>query len=238
MITPAVGVVVPARDEETLIASCLEHLGAAAAATFGHGVHVVVVADACSDATAEVARKVGKGWPGGASPAHLDVIEAPLANVGAARSLGAALLLATPGCSWLATTDADSEVPGHWLAHQLALHALGADAWLGTVTWAPPLPPAPHGVLDDLSGDAVHPYVHGANLGVSTAAYQRLGGFAPLRTGEDVDLAGRLLAGGYRVIRGRHAAVRTSARTAGRAPAGFAADRAAGQPWPAVAVER
>lgn len=231
------GVVIPARNEAALIGACLRRIGAAAAAVTGHVVHVVVVADACSDATAETARQVGKGWPGGGPPARLDVIEAPLANVGAARNLGAALLLAAPACSWVATTDADSEVPEHWLAHQLALHALGADAWLGTVRWGPPLPPAPSGVLADLSGDTGHPYIHGANLGLSAAAYRQVGGFAPLCTGEDVDLARRLLPGRYRVIRGRHAAVRTSARTAGRAPAGFAADRAAGQPWPAVAVE-
>ena len=34
---------------------------------------------------------------------------------------------------WLATTDADSTVPGAWLEYQIAQRARGIEAWTGTV---------------------------------------------------------------------------------------------------------
>ncbi|MFD9466963.1 glycosyltransferase [Streptomyces sp. NPDC060027] len=67
-----------------------------------------------------------------------------------------------------------------------------------------------------------HPHVHGANLGVSAAAYLRVGGFEPLPTGEDRDLAARLFAAGHRVARTDQHAVHTAARLRGRAPGGLA----------------
>ncbi len=54
----AVGVVVPAHDEETLLPACLAALRDAASA-LRLPVHVVVVADACTDQTAAVARATG-----------------------------------------------------------------------------------------------------------------------------------------------------------------------------------
>jgi glycosyltransferase involved in cell wall biosynthesis len=54
----AVGVVVPAHDEETLLSACLAALRDAASA-LRLPVHVVVVADACTDQTAAVAGATG-----------------------------------------------------------------------------------------------------------------------------------------------------------------------------------
>jgi glycosyltransferase involved in cell wall biosynthesis len=58
-VIAAVGVVIPAHDEEELLPSCLAAVRLAAAPLPGLPVHVVVVADACTDQTAAVARAGG-----------------------------------------------------------------------------------------------------------------------------------------------------------------------------------
>jgi hypothetical protein len=99
----------------------------------------------------------------------------------------------------------------------------GTDLVLGTVLPGPELSPAVrarwlarHHLRDG------HPHVHGANLGIRASAYLALGGWQPLATGEDADLAQRAAAAGYLSI-SRTAAIPvvTSVRRAGRAPRGF-----------------
>ncbi|MFC5139624.1 glycosyltransferase [Actinomycetospora rhizophila] len=213
----ALGVVVPAHDEEDLLADCLAGLRDAAAAVADRArVRLLVVADACADRTAELARAHG-------------VAVVPLAarNVGRARAAGVSAL---PGADWLATTDADSVVPPDWLAAQLDARDRGADAWVGTVevvdwTGVPGAVPARYRAAyeaDHHLGDR-HRHVHGASLGVAAPAYRAVGGFPPRETGEDVALVERLDRAGLRVVRDRRHPVATSARTEGRAPEGFAA---------------
>lgn len=106
------GVVVPAHDEEDLLPLCLASVREAAQALRGTQVHLVVVADACRDLTAQVARR------GGAS-----VVTVEARNVGAARAAGVREVLRRtrhldPADVWLATTDADSVVPAGWLRQQ------------------------------------------------------------------------------------------------------------------------
>lgn len=172
-------------------------------------VHVRAVPDACVDATAARASAL----------ADMLLIEAR--NVGMARAAGAAALIAK-GARWLAFTDADSEVAPCWLARQ---QALGADAVCGVVAvadWGD------HGAVaraayDEHYVDAEnHAHVHGANLGVSTTAYPRAGGFPPLRSSEDVALVRQLAATGAAIARTNTVRVRTSARRVARAPDGFA----------------
>jgi GT2 family glycosyltransferase len=216
----ALGVVVPAHDEEDLLADCLAGLrGAAATVSDRARVRVLVVADACTDRTAELARAHG-----------VEVCSLAARNVGRARAAGASALLgiASP-VHWLATTDADSVVPPDWLAAQLDARDRGADAWVGTVEvvdWAglPGAVPARYRAAyeaDHQLGDR-HRHVHGASLGVAAPAYRAVGGFPPRETGEDVALVERLDRAGLRVVRDRRHPVATSARTAGRAPGGFA----------------
>ena len=49
---------------------------------------------------------------------------------------------------------------------------------------------------DDAEG---HRHVHGANLGICSRSYGELGGFAPLDSGEDVDLVSRAMAHGLEI---------------------------------------
>jgi glycosyltransferase involved in cell wall biosynthesis len=217
----AVAVIVPVHDEAELLPSCLAALGDALASSPVRSL-VVIVLDTCSDASAEISRR----W----AAAHDDVaiIEVEARNVGVTRAIGATYALAGLAGPrdriWLATTDADSDVPHAWLSEQVRLADAGAEAFAGTIMvtdWSE------HGVeLGDRFGEFyargggdTHPHVHGANLGVRADAYLAAGGFAPLETGEDRALW-RALSGRPRVAT-RRLPVITSARKHARAPAGF-----------------
>ncbi|WP_405458821.1 glycosyltransferase [Streptomyces sp. NBC_00101] len=189
---------------------------------------LMVAADACSDATAAVARREGA-----------EVVVTGHRSAGAARAEAVARGLRkadTPAAhTWIATTDADSRVPADWLAHQLTCARDGWDCVLGTVRLAPPRS-LDESVVRDLhrahyfaerpagtGRDWEHPHVHGANFGVAAAAYLRAGGFPAVPHGEDHALARALADGGARVLRTNACAVETSGRLTPRAPHGFGA---------------
>ncbi len=206
-----IGVVVPAHDEERLIGACLASLRRAARhpGLRGEAVSIVVVLDACVDATARIVARAG-----------VVSLTTDARNVGVARSLGAHRLLRA-GARWLAFTDADSRVAGDWLARQVAL---GADAVCGSigVDWpvdAEPLRARYEKRYVDADG---HRHIHGANLGVAAAAYRRAGGFASLAVSEDVALVDALARSGARIAWSAAPRVHTSARMHGRASGGFA----------------
>lgn len=208
-----IGVVVPAHNEEELLPGCLAALRSAAAAV-DVPVHVLVVLDACTDRTAAVA--------GGA--AVLPVWER---NVGAARRAGFAHLLRELGADrvWLATTDADTQVPKQWLANHLAHARRGVDAVAGMVSvadWSEHLRITADRFRRRHSLVVGHPHVHGANLGVSARAYLAVDGFPPLPAHEDVALIATLKGNGHRVLHSADPPVITSARRRARAPTGFA----------------
>lgn len=215
----AVGVAIPAHNEEYLLPACLTAVRHAAALLGNMPVHIVVVADACRDLTARRARE------GGA-----EVMEIRARSVGAARDTGMARVLAStqhldPASVWLATTDADTLVPPSWLSQQLRYAVQGWEAVVGTVKitdWTghpagvPPLFAERYG-----DGDGEHPHVHGANLGFTAAAYLAAGGFGSRRTAEDHALVSALDAAGRAILRTSQLNVVTSARRLGRAPHGF-----------------
>lgn len=208
-----IGVVVPARDEEDLVERCLRSVVTAAEAVVGAEVVVVLVADGCTDRTAAIARTI----PG------VEVMVVRAAGVGAARELGARRAIAR-GCSWIACTDADSEVPAAWLVEQLRLESLGWDGMIGTVR--PDFADLSeveqeHWLATHHQG---HPngHVHGANLGVRTASFVRVGGFRALAEHEDVDLVERLRASGAWLIDSDEVEVTTSGRREGRTVGGYA----------------
>ncbi|GLZ43748.1 glycosyltransferase [Actinokineospora sp. NBRC 105648] len=205
-------IVVPAHDEELLLPACLDAL-ATALSEVDLPVSITVVADACSDRTAAIARAHG-----------VRVLEIAARNVGIARATGftAALADGADGL-WLATTDADSQVPRRWLADQLTAAADGVDVVAGTVTvdsWAarPPWLPAVYTAL--YATDARH--VHGANLAFTATAYQSVAGFAPLACGEDNHLVDLMRHAHLRVWHTDHDPVVTSARPSTRCTGGFA----------------
>ena len=214
----AVGVLVPVHDEAELLPACLasiQHAFAAVPATVT--CELVVVLDACSDDSKQVATRAG-----------VDTITCAACNVGRARALGTRHLLerftAPRDRIWIATTDADTRVPRDWLANQLRFARAGAQAVAGTIAvddWTE----HPPGLAERFArhytrGGARHGHIHGANLGIRADAYVAAGGFAAVETGEDHALW-NALAGRPRIAT-RRIPVVTSARRQGRAPAGFA----------------
>lgn len=206
-----IGIVIPAHDEECLLAPCLRAALTAARdpALRGEPVCVLVVLDACTDGSASIAQRAG-----------VETLAVDACNVGAARAVGAARMLER-GARWLAFSDADSQVAPDWLAAQLSL---GVDAVCGPVT------------VDDWSGHPVrtlgawraryhdadgHRHVHGANLGVTAHAYLCAGGFASLACGEDVALVEMLAATGTVIAWSAAPRVVTSARLDARVRGGF-----------------
>jgi glycosyltransferase involved in cell wall biosynthesis len=214
-----VDVVVPAHDEEETVVECLRSLLRARAHLLRRRTdlecRIVLVLDACTDRTAELAAGFGD---------DVETCTVSSRSVGAARRAGAELVLQPGARQWLAQTDADSTVPEHWLAGHAAAAEAGVELLLGTVRptfdtfsaqqrldWRRSHP------VGHLPGD-----VHGANLGIDAALYRRLGGYAQLREHEDVDLVQRARAAGARVEANGGIAVRTSDRRVGRTPGGYA----------------
>lgn len=220
-----IAVLIPARNEETLLPRCLHSVQRARRAV-AHQVttDLIVVADSSTDRTEQIAQEiVGAGGRVACTQAGV---------VGAARALAARLALARhggePGHCWLANTDADCVVPEDWLALQLSLAERGHTAVAGIVDVDSyeDHRPSVQGLFRQtylLHSDGTHPHVHGANLGVRADAYLRAGGWAPQATAEDHDLWQRLQQAGERRLSDVRLKVLTSGRRVGRAPMGFAA---------------
>jgi hypothetical protein len=218
-------VVVPARNEELLLPSCLAALDRAIARA-AVPVHVEVVLDGCTDGTPGIAA----GWPG------VHVLRVRHRCVGRVRDDGVRSALARfadedPSSLWLAHTDADSTVPGHWLGHQLELADDGADLVLGTVeprggSATPATLSAWHAAYAGAPpGDRGHQHVHGANLGVRASTYLAAGGFPPEPAHEDRLLVDRVNAlPDVVAIATIGAPVRTSDRLDGRVRRGVSSD--------------
>lgn len=214
-------VVIPAANEEHRIARCLASIGVAARhlARRGGGLRteIIVTLDGCRDGTAAICASL----PG------VTTVTTTGRNVGAARRAGTRAALSgragPPSELWLASTDADSQVPADWLTVMVAAADRGARLVLGTVLPGPDLSPAVraqwlarHHLRDG------HPHVHGANLGIRGDAYLALGGWPPLASGEDTELARRAAAAGWLAIsRTAVIPVVTSVRGEARAPRGF-----------------
>ncbi|WP_249673645.1 glycosyltransferase [Pseudomonas abieticivorans] len=206
-----IAVIIPAHNEQQYMAACLRSVHAAIRhpSLAGEAVQILVVLDHCTDRTGAIARGHG---------AQVTTVNAR--NVGLARSHGAKLMLER-GARWLAFTDADSRVPGHWLARQLAF---GADAVCGTVTvdqWAEHAPEVRSRYDAHYQPVEGHRHIHGANLGVCAIAYTHAGGFQHLPAHEDVRLVQDLERKGASIIWTATNSVITSARKDSRCREGF-----------------
>jgi len=222
----AVGVVIPARDEEGSITTCLESVLEALDRSRPSlsDSWVVVVADSCRDATADCARHVLKG--------RGSVIECSASSPGEARRMGAAEILAhfaqVPyGQVWIANTDADTCVAHNWIARQLELASSGCCGVAGIVRVEQVAGldrETVQALLADytIHDDGTHPHVHGANLGVRADAYIDAGCWSSIALAEDHCLWSRVRARGWPTAACSKTVVHTSGRLRGRAAGGFA----------------
>jgi hypothetical protein len=179
---------------------------------------VVVVLDACEDDSESLGGQFGPDF-------HFLPIDER--NVGAARAAGFRYAKSALGGAgeriWYATTDADTEVSGEWLVRQMGHEA---DMVLGVVRvgqWRHHSDEVAERYEARYRAEAPrHHHIHGANMGFGSDAYWRVGGFAALASGEDVDLVERFRAAGCRIHWDDTLWVTTSDRRNGRAPGGFA----------------
>jgi glycosyltransferase involved in cell wall biosynthesis len=224
----AIGVTIPVHNEDQRLGRALESLNHAFAEFADSGVvlQVVIVLDACRDASEAVVRE----WRRGVEQRgefRVDTLECAFENVGRARALGCDhLLRAFQGVPlstiWLATSDADSRVPRRWLAAQINQYMKGADAWVGRVSvsdW--------HRQRRETALTWQREYeserrpIHGANLGFAANHYLAAGGFRAVTTGEDQAMVEALLVEGAAVHFDSVTRVSTSSRRQARAPEGF-----------------
>lgn len=218
-----IGVAIPAHNEEACLEACLAALLRAARhpGLGGEAVAVCVVLDACDDGSLAVVQRTMPLYC--AAGCLLEVLEITARQVGAARAAGAHWLLAC-GARWLAFTDADTRVSAGWLAAQVGLDAdvvcgsIAVDDWTPHAELAPLLVERFTRDYQDCDG---HRHIHGANLGVSAAAYQAAGGFAAVGCHEDVLLVRALELLGARFAWSALPRVFTSARIDARARGGF-----------------
>ena len=233
-------VVVPARDEEGLIGSCLEAL-----ATQEHVAHheyeVLLVLDRCTDETEERARKVGGVHPS----LKLHFLDGPGEGSGPARRVGmdaacARLLQVGRPEGLIACTDADTVAAPDWLAAQLRAVTKGAMAIGGRIELADDgsLPErvrrrhAEEGrrrhehLLSDPTGEAQHWQFSGASMTLTAAVYKEVGGLEPLTALEDEHLEKVLRHHDVPIHRLLSVRVTTSPRLVGRATRGLSNDLA------------
>ncbi|MCD4853567.1 glycosyltransferase [Arthrobacter sp. AK01] len=221
-------VVIPAHNEDRHIGKALAALKTAADALQrerpGTSVSIVVVLDCCTDRSADITAAYVSADP------RFGAVDVKMRSTGASRDAGIrAALDRMPGdgtaTTWLATTDADSAVPEHWLVRQVELANAGADAILGSVEPDPDdVDPAVlrrwlelHPFRED------HPHIYGANLGIRASAYLAAGGFPKVRAHEDRVLVEQLRGQRFVVTATDTTRVVTSGRMQARAPEGFAA---------------
>ncbi|MET3763052.1 glycosyltransferase [Sphingomonas sp. UYEF23] len=236
MISDIVAIAIPAYDEADRIGRCLDSL---AAQDDPGPIVAVVVANNCSDATAAIAR----------APRAIQVEVVEHAFADHERGAGAARRMAMAQAAQLGTivltTDADCVADRDWVRAHRAAFAGGADAVAGRVSadWSElslhPVPALRIGELEwtylGLIAEAeplFDPLVHdpaprhaqrcGANLGITRAMLERVGGVPALATGEDRALLSAVELADGRIRHDRAPHVTASARLVGRAGGGMA----------------
>lgn len=217
----AVGVLVPARDEQAGVRRCLDSVFVALRRLPSDvAAAVCLVVDRSRDGTSPAAWAAIRDHRCGPHGLHsaVDVLvnERPV-WVGAVRNQAARRLLdrlaaVPPSATWLLSTDADSRVDPDWVERHLELADAGADLVAGgvrpdgpVITW-----------VDDPCG------LYAANLGLRAGPFLQVGGFPAMRSGEDGGVVRRFREAGHRVVVEPGLTVATSARLDGRAPGGLA----------------
>lgn len=224
----AVGIVIPAHNEEDEINGCLTGVFTAIIHAQKSHPHLYFslhcVTDACTDGTETLVRKrLSQKFP-----VHINPVS--FRNPAQTRNHGVQRFLAEPAVRplnsdeiWLAMTDADTVVPNHWLTEHIALSEQGADAVIGTVE------PRKSELGNDLYNAWLdlhnfsegHTHVFGANLGIRATAYEQVGGFAPLAHSEDAALVNALEQAGFSLRKTDRVRAITSGRLQGKVDHGF-----------------
>ena len=249
---PGFVVAIPVKDEEERLPACLRALARqrdrSGSLIPPPLIRVAIFANNCADQSADLARRLGRSFSlavrvvearlppaiahaGAARRAAMDMAEAWLAEGGERDGV-------------ILTTDADSQPAPNWIATNLSAFEAGADAVLGRVELDEEgklLPDALHqrGALEDAYEKLLtelsslvdplehnpwphHATISGASLGVTCAAYNRVGRLPRVPLGEDKALIALLSRQDARIRYCPAVNVITSGRTKGRAPGGVA----------------
>jgi glycosyltransferase involved in cell wall biosynthesis len=237
-------VAIPVRDEVQRIGGCLAALSRQSIPAD----HVVLLLNNCTDRTAEVVKQL----PPARHRVH--VVECSLnkslASAGVARAMAMKHACSLVDSSRseeavILTTDADAEVPEHWIEANLRAIAQGADAVCGMAVIDPLeallIPRHLHQddarevayarLLDEIASvllpDPADPWPRhaedsGASIAIRTSMLRRIGGMPCLRSGEDRALMARLRLMDARVRHDPAISVVVSGRIYGRAEGGMA----------------
>ena len=233
-------VVVPARNEEELIGSCLQALTAQEQVSCEE-YEVLLVLDRCTDGTETRARAVAASCPA----LRLYFLDGPGKGSGHARRVGmedACDRLHAVGRphALISCSDADTVVAADWVAAQLAAAERGARAIGGRIELADG-GTTPEALLEwhltrgalryrkllsepEPSGRTEHWQFSGASMALTGAVYQKVGGLEPRYALEDEQLERVLRRHGVPIERLLSVRAATSARLVGRAGQGLAHD--------------
>lgn len=219
-------VVVPARDEEERLGTCLHHVQLAMdQLAFHHNVTVrlSVVVDSSTDGSLCIAQEFSKRDP------RIGSLNVVVGSPGRARDAGIRAGLDDVPASELggvlvACTDGDTFVPADWLVSLVNIANEGADAILGTVEpdprdTDPELAKLWHERHDPLDGTE---HIYGANMAFRADAYLQAGGFPAYDIGEDAAFIRALRDAGKLVVGSTAVHAVTSGRLQGRTAGGFA----------------
>lgn len=237
MTLPAVSVCVPLRNEQEALPLLLAALAGLDLPPARLAVFFLL--DSCTDDSERVLSRAATGFPHPMTIAR----GLPSADPNAGRARRAAVALGidharSSSVGVLLSTDADSQPRSDWV--RAALHGLAlADVVAGRVVRSAADRDVNQSMveayfdrlhalrraIDPVPWDTPMGSHHSgaANLGIKVDVYEQLGGFRPLRSGEDAVLIDDASRAGMRVRRDPSMVVETSSRRDGRAPGGLAA---------------
>jgi glucosyl-3-phosphoglycerate synthase len=236
-------VVVPARNEEELIGSCLRALAEQDRVSCEE-YEILLVLDHCTDDTEARARDVAASYPA----LRIHFLDGPGKGSGHARRVGMEvacdrLYAVRRPHALISSTDADSVVAPDWISAQLAAADRGARAIGGRIRLAED-GSVPKVLLEwhvsrghlrqsrllsdpERSERIEHWQFSGASMALTAAIYRKVGGLESRDTLEDEQLELVLRRHGVPVDRLLSVRVETSARLVGRASLGLAHDLSA-----------